>query len=177
MDTDAPASSSRPLKITAIPASGTVAVESADPFTAAFRVPVARVPLSQLLEKPVQKSAAPTPPEPSTAPTATPASAINVAALPDDPAVLKQMIIELLRALRTERHDRQSLEQRLDALLRRLQGSRSGPDNPDQPSLFADLLNDIPPSPPPLPPEEEQPSRRGQCKPHGRRKPAANLRR
>jgi hypothetical protein len=138
MDTDAPAFSSRPLKVTAIPASGTVAVDSADPFTAAFRVPVVRVPISQLLEKAVPESAAPTPP----VPTATPASGINVAALPDDPGVLKQMITELLRALRTERRDRHALEQRLDALLQRLQGSRSGPDNPDQLSLFADLLND-----------------------------------
>jgi transposase len=177
MDTDAPNNpSSRPLKVTAIPAPGTVAVNSADHFTAAFQVPVARVPITQLLEKPVQESAAPTRPELSTAPTAKPISGINVAALPDDPGVLKQMIVELLRELRTQRHDRQALEQRLDALLRRLQGSRSGSDNPNQLSLFADLLSDIPPSPPPLPPEE-QPSRRGQCKPHGRRKPAAHLRR
>jgi transposase len=178
MDTDAPIFSSRLLKVTAIPAPGTVAVNSADHFTAAFQVPVARVPITQLLEKPVQESAAPTPPEPLTAPTAKPISSINVATLPDDPGVLKQMIIELLRELRTQRRDCQALEQRLDALLRRLQGSRSDSDNPDQLSLFADLLNDIPPSPPlPLPPEEKQPSRRGKCKPHGRRKPAANLRR
>jgi transposase len=177
MDTDAPGFSSRPSKVAATPASGTVAVNSADPFSAAFQVPVVRVPVAQRLEKPLQESAAPLAPEATTAPTAKPATALDVAALPDDPAVLKQMIIELLRALRTERHDRQSLEHRLDALLRRLQGSRSGPDNPDQPSLFADLINDIPPSPPSLPPEVEQPSRRGKCKPHGRRQPSPHLRR
>ena len=40
--------------------------------------------------------------------------------LPDDPVVLKRMIAELLEALRQERHNKESLQHRLDQLLRRL---------------------------------------------------------
>jgi transposase len=106
---------------------------------------------------------------------------INTATLPDDPAVLKQMIAELLRELRRERRDREGLQQRLDALLRRLYGPRPTPDNPDQPLLFdnpaADPAADTPVSPPP-PPADEPASRRGKGnKPHGRRQPPSHLRR
>jgi transposase len=112
-------------------------------------------------------------------------TAVDIAMLPDDPGVLKQMIVELLRALRTERRDREGLQQRLDALLRRLYGPRPSPDNPQQQSLFPNLLDsDNPPSPesPPSPPlpaasADDPPSRRGKSKPHGRRQPPANLRR
>src|SRR5271168_162845 len=66
----------------------------------------------------------------------------RISGLPDDPAVLKQMIAELLLALRSERKDRQEVQQRLDALIRRLYGPRPTPDNPDQALLFADLTED-----------------------------------
>lgn len=109
---------------------------------------------------------------------ASPPPSLDPAALPDDAAVLKQMIAELLRELRRERRDRAEVQQRLDALLRKLHAPRSSI-NPNQPTLFADA--DIPPTPEPPPPppeaEEEEPSRRGKSKPHGRRKPAAELRR
>jgi transposase len=102
--------------------------------------------------------------------------------LPDDPAILKRMIAELLRELRNARRDRDGLQQRLDALLRRLHGPRPTPDNPQQPSLFPDLDSDtvVSPEPPPTPdapPPGPPVSRRGQSKPHGRRQPPSHLRR
>jgi transposase len=105
-------------------------------------------------------------------------SSVDISGLPDDPAVLKQMIAELLRALRSERKDRQDVQQRLDALIRRLYGPRPTPDNPDQALLFADLTEDTPASPSgPVAPQEPPTSRRGQSKPHGRRRPPPHLRR
>jgi transposase len=109
------------------------------------------------------------PPRPASA-----SSAVDTAALPDDAAVLKQMIAELIRALRSERRDREALQQRLDALLRRSQMSR--PADPNQPLLFP-LPDEVPAPPPPAPADEEQPRRRGKTnKPHGRRRPARELR-
>jgi transposase len=117
-----------------------------------------------------------TPSTPATSAAASPSTPtfVNTAALPDDPAVLKDMIAELLRALRRERRDRESLERRLDALLRRYYERR--PSNPDQPLLFPDA-DEVPPAPSQQPAREEEPSRRGKCRPHGRRRPARNLRR
>ncbi len=102
--------------------------------------------------------------------------AIDPAALPDDPAVLKQMIAELLRALRSERRDREAVQQRLDALLRRLYGPRPSPSNPQQPLLFAQG-EEVPE--PPAPSASPEPTRqRGQTnRPHGRRRPPRALRR
>jgi transposase len=102
--------------------------------------------------------------------------------LPDDPIVLKQMIADLLRELRRERRDREGLQQRLDALLRRLYGPRPAADNPQQPSLFPDLDSDTAVSPEPAPtppaPTPDQPARRrGQNQSHGRRQPPSHLRR
>jgi len=99
--------------------------------------------------------------------------------LPDDLAVLKQMIAELLRALRGERRDHQETRQRLDALLKRLYGPRPQPVNPQQPLLFADDVVPPPPSPPRVADEADGPRpRRGRTnKPHGRRRPDRELRR
>jgi transposase len=60
--------------------------------------------------------------------------------LPDDPALLKQMIGELLVTLDAQKRDREQIQHRLDLLLRRLYGPRSERINPDQLLLFADLL-------------------------------------
>jgi transposase len=114
---------------------------------------------------------------PLSAPPLTPvvptSAAVDTKALPDDPAVLKQMIAELLQALRRERRDHTAVQQRLDALLLRLYGPRSAAVDPAQGSLFGDAEA---PAPPPTLPVEDQPSRRGQCKPHGRRRPSRHLR-
>jgi transposase len=104
---------------------------------------------------------------------------VDTSALPDDPIVLKQMIAELLRALRGERRDHEETQRRLDALLQRLYGRRPGPVDSQQPLLFA--ADDAVPTPPaPTPPNDtgtDKP-RRGQTnKPHGRARPARQLRR
>src|SRR5271166_3957181 len=94
----------------------------------------------------------------------------DTSALPDDLVVLKQMIAELLRALRGERRDHEETRQRLDALLKRLYGPRPQPVDPHQMLLFA-ADDAVPTPPPPAPPsvsDTEKP-RRGQTnKPHGR---------
>src|SRR5271155_4770664 len=77
MSTDVPSSGdfSRPLKVTATPAPGRVAMPVSDPFTAAIQVPVAQVPITELLEEPVKDGAAPTAPvKDGAAPTASPSS-------------------------------------------------------------------------------------------------------
>jgi len=175
MDVPSSNNQSRPLKVTVHAAPGTIAVDQGDPCQAAVHVPVARVPVTQLLDEPVATAPAPVPAKPAT---------VDVEALPDDPAVLKQMIAELLRALRTARRDQAEVQQRLDALLRRLYGPRPTAVNPEQLLLFADDADNAvspPTAPPPSPPadvdEDDTPSRRGQSKPHGRRRPPEHLRR
>lgn len=120
-----------------------------------------------LLDTSSSQSAAPPPLDPS--------------ALPNDLSVCHQMIAELLRALRTERRDKKAVEERLDALLRRLYGPRPTPSSPDQLLLFADdgdsALSVPTPSPSPEEDEDAKPSRRGKSKPHGRRRPPEHLRR
>jgi transposase len=141
-----------------------------DPLTASVQAPVVRLPESQLGNDP------PRPTRPGAAAAPAP-SIINTAALPDDTAVLKQMIAELLQELRRERRDRHEIQQRLAALLRRWYGPRPERLNPGQPLLFPD--SDTPLSSLPSPPPDEAeppPSRRGQCKPHGRRRPSRQLR-
>jgi transposase len=188
MSADVPSPS---LKIPAISAEP-VAALNADPYTAAVQVPVARVPVSELLasqapdtvesSSEIQGASAPSAKKEVAALVdalaallrAFPASSINInlAALPDDLGVLKQMIAELLRALRQRDRDLDETRRRLDALLR----PRSAPANPDQPSLFAEP--DLPsPAAAPAPIPEEPGSRRGQCRPHGRRHPSRELRR
>jgi hypothetical protein len=99
---------------------------------------------------------------------------VNAAALPNDPGVLQLMVVELMQALRQNRRDLEEVLRRLDAILRR----RTNPSNPDQPSLFGDVeLPEPPAAPLPPPVENDQVSRRGQCKPHGRRRPSRELRR
>ena len=198
MNTDVPNPNnpSRPLRVIIHPAPGTV-LANAEPDTCAIRIPVARVPVDELLEEPAPGAAPPAAASsPFRAPSGKsaskeiaamvetlatllrefPASSITVdmASLPDDCGVLKQMITELLRALRAERRDRQEIQQRLDALPR----PRPKPPNPDQPSLFAEA--DVPPlstPPTPAPVDDEPANRRGQSKPHGRRRPSRVLRR
>lgn len=61
------------------------------------------------------------------------------AALPDDPAVLKRMIAELIEALKKSEHEREGLQHRLDLLLRRLYGPKAERFDPSQPWLIADM--------------------------------------
>lgn len=61
------------------------------------------------------------------------------AALPDDPAVLKEMIAELLATLQQMRQDQTQLREQLDRLIRRLYGSRAERFDPEQGWLFPEM--------------------------------------
>ena len=63
------------------------------------------------------------------------------APLPDDPAVLQQMIRELLAVLRQTRDENEQLQHRLDLLLRRLYGPRTERFDPNQPLLIPDAFD------------------------------------
>src|SRR5262245_2651933 len=97
---------------------------------------------------------------------ATTVPAVDPADLPDDPALLKAMLTEVLAALRASRREGEQLRQRLDQLLRRLYGPRSERLNPDQLLLFAELPagEAVMPPPPTDPAEAAKPRRKG----HGR---------
>src|SRR5262245_41107885 len=71
---------------------------------------------------------------------ATAVPAVDLAHLPDDPALLKAVLTEVLAALRASRQEGERLRERLDQLLRRLYGPRSERVNPDQPLLFDEPL-------------------------------------
>jgi transposase len=179
MDTPNPDPSWRPLPITVEPAPGVAVLPSDDPHVVCIKLPVVRVAPADIVDANKRPTSAATPASPAA--TTTPAeppvasSTIDPKTLPDDANVLKQVIADLLRALRRERKHRQEVEQRLAALLKRLYGPRPERLNPAQGSLFTPA--DLPPAPPPAPPAaEEKPSRRGKCRPHGRRRPAKDLR-
>jgi transposase len=91
--------------------------------------------------------------------------------LPDDPQILKRMILELLATLKREQHDKQELRDRLDLLLRRLYGPKSERFNPDQLLLFDEPAESqdqpTPDQAAAAQPEPAAPKRRGQ--PHGRK--------
>src|SRR5262245_61280263 len=59
--------------------------------------------------------------------------------LPDDPVILKRLILELLATLKTTRRENDQLHHRLDQLLRRLYGPRAEKFDPSQPWLFPEL--------------------------------------
>lgn len=65
--------------------------------------------------------------------------ALDPAQWPDEPALLKAMLIEVLAALRDSRRESEQLRNRLDQLLRRLYGTRSERLDPNQLLLFPDL--------------------------------------
>src|SRR5438270_731259 len=54
--------------------------------------------------------------------------------LPDDPDILKRMILELLATLHQERRDKDELRHRLDLLLRRLYGQGGRGDQDRRPA-------------------------------------------
>jgi transposase len=121
----------------------------------------------------MSEDARPTTPEPLADPTA---------ALPTDPVILQQMIVELLAVLRDTRRQNEDLQHRLDLLLRRLYGPRTERFDPNQPLLIPDAFealvpeaaeigNAVPPDPEPGT-APAKPSR-----PHGRRALPKDLRR
>ena len=109
-------------------------------------------------------------------PVAVPADA--VASLPDDPALLKQVIEELLTSLQEQRREAEGLRHRLALLLQRLYGPRGERVDPAQLLLFAEGLRPAEASPAggEGSTEAAAPARR-RCRPHGRRRLPADLRR
>jgi transposase len=111
----------------------------------------------------------------------------TAAALPDDPALLKRMIAELLTTLHETRQDYEQVCQRLDQLLRKLYGPKGESWNPEQLALFPEMQpgadaptdpSDSQPSPePPTPPADEAPVTKTRKKGHGRNGLPKNLRR
>lgn len=99
-------------------------------------------------------------------------TAHDATSLPDDPALLQQMIRELLAVLHQRDRELDSVRARLDQLLRRLYGPRAERFDPNQPLLFG-LPKTTPVAPATPPPEP--PQRR--ASPHGRRQLPKNLRR
>jgi transposase len=75
-------------------------------------------------------------------PTSAPPHPDASAALPDDPVILQQMVLELLDVLRQTRHENEQLQHRLDLLLRRLYGPRTERFDPNQPPLIPDAFDD-----------------------------------
>src|SRR5882757_991249 len=73
----------------------------------------------------------------STSAAADSAPVLDLSKLPDDASLLKQMIAELLTALKRERRELAEMRERLDALLRR--GRPGEPLDPNQPLLFPEL--------------------------------------
>jgi hypothetical protein len=92
--------------------------------------------------------------------------------LPDDPATLKRMVMELLASL--HERDIEALRHRLDLLLRRLYGPRGERFNPNQLLLFAGPAAGQEADAEPIEPAEAtKPQRR--CRPHGRRRMPGSL--
>ena len=71
--------------------------------------------------------------------------------LPDDPALLKAMLAELLAALRHRDRELEQVRHRLDQVLRRLYGPRAERFDPSQPLLFAELATAAATPAPPAP--------------------------
>jgi transposase len=89
--------------------------------------------------------------------------------LPDDPATLKRMVLELLASLHERDRDIEALRHRLNLLLRRLYGPRGERMDPKQLLLFAEpAAGQEVVAEPPEPEEATKPRRR--CRPHGRRR-------
>jgi transposase len=105
-------------------------------------------------------------------------SAADPLVLPDDPALLKQIIGELLNTLQNERRANAGLQQQLEQLLRRLYGPKGEKFDPQAYALFPelkDLLEQPGPSPvEPPPPVAAAPAKKTST---GRRLLPASLRR
>jgi transposase len=88
--------------------------------------------------------------------------------LPDEPATLKRMVLELLASLHQRDRDIEGYRHRIDLLLRRLYGPRGERIDPDQLLLFAAAAAGPDTAPAPADPAAAIPKRR--CRPHGRRR-------
>jgi len=103
-------------------------------------------------------------------------SPLDPSALPDDPVLLKRMLVQLLSLLRKETKRREDVERNMDLLLRKLTSARFEPPSAGQLQLFQTIAAEIsPPVKNDLATQgatEPEPKRK--CRPHGRRKPPAH---
>jgi transposase len=108
-------------------------------------------------------------------PTSAPPRPDATAPLPDDPVILRQMVLELLDVLRQARRENEELRHRLDLLLRRLYGPRTERFDPNQPLLIPDAFDDpsataAPEAPPAADPRpEETAGAKAKRRGHGRK--------
>jgi transposase len=95
---------------------------------------------------------------------------ITAEQLPDDPELLKGMILELLASLQQHQRDKDALQHRLALLLQRLYGPRGERFDPNQPLLFPDAAaaQDQTAAAATEPAAPDKPKRK--CRPHGRRR-------
>jgi transposase len=98
------------------------------------------------------------------------ATVVSAPPLPDDPLVLKRMIVELLATLQQTQRNNEQLRQRLDQLLRRLYGPRAEKFDPNQPFFFADAPNAPAPPDATLPPAAAANGAAAKKNGHGRRR-------
>src|SRR5436190_16950795 len=92
--------------------------------------------------------------------------------LPDEPALLKQMIIELLTALQQSQHECDGLRHQIDQLVRRLYGPKAERFDPNQPWLLPEVAPDADQVDPPAEPTvvESEPATSKPARPgHGRK--------
>lgn len=108
-----------------------------------------------------------------------PPLAVDPALLPDDPAVLKELISQLMEVIRKHAGRVEHLEHQMTLLLRRLYGIRSEKVDPRQGILFDEpAAEDVPPAgePPAAPATPDEPADEGEAAPsprrgaHGRRR-------
>lgn len=110
-------------------------------------------------------------------PTTSQTTPSSPAALPDDLVILRQMVVELLAALRERQRENEQLQHRLDLLLRRLYGPRTERVDPNQLLLIPDALDAAVPetpdtsatAPPESAPPPETATEKKKSRPHGRR--------
>ncbi len=108
----------------------------------------------------------------------TDAPSFDSAALPEEPALLKQLALQLLATWQKQERRIEQLEHQIDQLLRRYYGPRSERFDPDQLKLFA---GEEPDTAPAAATSEEPPPPKASAAPrasvngHGRRKLPANL--
>jgi transposase len=171
---------SRPLAVTVEPAPGIETIPTDTPGVAAVRVPVLlQVPAGQSSQE--RQPAPPTQPTslPPLTPVAAPAEPASARPpLPDDVAILKAMIYELLQALQDVRHDREAVQQRLDLLLRRLYGPKAERFDPNQPWLIAEMApgqDNVSAEPDPAAAPDATTTEKKQAKGHGRKPLPADL--
>jgi len=100
-------------------------------------------------------------------------------ALPDDPATLRQLVLQLLQALRGKDTELSKLQHHMDLLLRRLYGRSSEKIDPLQLLLFERVLEEAAaiPEPPAAEPAGEAETVNGKRPGHGRRPKPDHLKR